>query len=235
MIPLKDSLLVPWSNNFGGLIAVDPSAYGLTAAQVTAFNGVRSDFSGDYNTLMTSRANGTYSQSLTAIKDAAKDALLTLARELYAFVQANTSVSDADKIALGVTPRSNGLTPVPAPTERPGMDLLSVVGRTVSVHIHDAGSSMKRGKPDGAVAAWVYTYAGAEYPSDPTLWQFQGGYNKPLVDINFPNTMASGQQVWVCAAWVNGKNEAGPTSVPISTNVQGGGGASAAAPLKIAA
>jgi hypothetical protein len=41
-------------------------------------------------------------------------------------------------------------------------------------------------------------------------------------DIVFPSTVAGGTQVWVRAAWINGKQEASPTSVPITTNLQGG-------------
>jgi hypothetical protein len=91
-----------------------------------------------------------------------------------------------------------------------------------------SGVPNKRGKPDGAVAAWVYSFVGTNYPADPSQWDFQGATTKSTHEIVFPDTVASGAQVWICAAWINAKQEPGPASVPITTNVQGGGMAQAA-------
>lgn len=124
-------------------------------------------------------------------------------------------------------------TPIPAPTARPGMDLVAVVVRTVTVNIHDSASSTKRRKAAGATAAFVYTYVGESYPTDPTLWQFQGPATKSTYEIVFPDSVASGAQVWICAAWMNRRGETGPVSVPITTNIQGGG--MSASSMKIAA
>ena len=69
----------------------------------------------------------------------------------------------------------------------------------------------------------MYSFVGMDYPSDPTAWNFEGSTTKPKFDIVFPNTVAGGTQVWVCAAWSNAKQQTGPVSVPITTNLQGGG------------
>jgi hypothetical protein len=105
----------------------------------------------------------------------------------------------------------------------PGTDVVSVVARTVTVHVHDTASSSKRGKPAGAVAAWVYTYVGSEYPSDLAAWEFQGATTRATHQITFADTLPAGQQVWIRAAWINAKQQAGPLSQPITTNLQGGG------------
>ncbi len=234
-IPKKDALLVPWANNFATRISASGNPYSISTAQQAEMTARTTAFVDAYNALMDARADGTRAQSQTATKDAKKDSLLELGRELYAFIAANTSISDADKILAGVHVRAASASPIPAPTARPGMDLVSVVARTVTVHIHDSASSTKRGKPAGAISAWVYTFVGAEYPSDPSLWQFHGAFNKPEAKIDFPNTVPSGAQVWICAAWVSRRGEAGPSSVPISTNVQGGGASAQQQELKIAA
>jgi hypothetical protein len=234
-IPTKDAQLVPWANNFSTRIGASGNPYSIPAAQATEMMARTTAFITSYNSLMDARADGTKAESQTADKDAKKSALLELGRELYAFVAANTSISDADKILAGVHVRSDKNSAVPAPTARPGMDLVSVVARTVTVHIHDSASSSKRGKPAGAISAWVYSYVGAEYPSDPSLWQFQGAFNKPEAEIVFPDSVVNGAQVWICAAWVSRRGETGPVSVPITTNVQGGGMSASSANMKIAA
>jgi hypothetical protein len=100
---------------------------------------------------------------------------------------------------------------------------------------HDSANSNKRGKPAGAKAAYVYSFVGAEYPADAAAWTFEGATTRPRFQVGFPSTVAGGTQVWLCAAWVNAKQEAGPTSVPITTNLQGGGGVGGAGLMKIAA
>jgi hypothetical protein len=81
----------------------------------------------------------------------------------------------------------------------------------------------------------VYSFVGENYPSDPTLWNFEGATTKPKFQILFPSTMTGGTQVWVTAAWINAKQQAGPLSVPITTTLQGGGTTSQTANIKIAA
>jgi len=228
MIPVKDSLLVPFSTNFNDRIVASPLVFQLSAPQAAAYTALHAPYVAAYNAMMAARADGTRSQSLTATKDSTKLGLLNYARQLYSFVQSNKSVTDANKILLGIHLRVIPA-PIPRPAVRPGMDIISVSGRTVSVNIPDSASSTKRGKPAGTEAAWVYSFVGAEYPSDPSQWNFEGATTKAKFNITFPNTVAGGTQVWVTAAWINAKQEAGPTSVPITTNLQGGGAASAGA------
>ena len=234
MIPLKDSLLVPFSTNFNDRIVATPSVFQLSAAQATAYTAVHTPYVDAYNAMMASRADGTRSQSLTSTKNSTKKSLLDYGRQLYAFVQSNASVSDANKILLGIALRRIPV-PIPRPGVRPGMDIIGVSGRTVSISVHDSATSNKRGKPAGTSAAWVYSFVGDNYPSDPTEWSFEGSTTKPKFDIVFPSTVAGGTQVWVCAAWINDKQEAGPISIPITTTLQGGGSSSETQQAKPAA
>ena len=217
-IPTKDSLLVPYSTNWDTRINEDATLFGLTPAQGTTYTAVHTPYLAAYNAVMQARADGTWSQSLTATKDAAKADLLAYARQLYAFVQANADVSDANKILLGVDVRSSSRTPIPAPTERPGMDLVSVVGHTVKVRLHGTGPGKRR--PAGCVAAWIYSFIGAAYPSDPSAWTFNGSCSSGDFTVDFPASVADGSQVWICAAYINAKQESGPISVPITATLQ---------------
>ncbi len=235
MIPLKDSLLVPYVENFTTRIQASPATFGLVAGQGAELYSRKQAFVNAYNAMMNARADGTRSEALTVTKNTKKTAVVSYARELYALISANNSVSHTDKTLVGVHVRGAGPTPVPAPTVRPGMIVSSVVGRTVSTTIHESATSANRRKPAGAVQAYVYWFAGEDYPSDPTGWQFAGPANKADFQFTLPNTVANGSQVWICAAWVSRKGDTGPASVPISTNVQGGGAASAQGELKIAA
>lgn len=219
-----DAEIASGSANFSTKISATPTAYGLTAAQATAYAAVNTAYQTAYTTAITP---ATRTKGAVAAKNDAKDALREMASDLAKIIDGTPTVTDQQKIDLGLAIRKTP-SPNPAPTDRPGVDLISVVTRTVTVHIHDSASSSKRGKPDGAVAAWVYSYVGTSYPTDPTEWDFQGATTRSTHEIVFPDSVANGAQVWICAAWINAKQEAGPVSVPITTNVQGGGMAQAA-------
>jgi len=230
-IPTKDALLVPWANNFSARINASGNPYSVSAVRASEMTARTMAFDEAYGVLMTNRADGTKAESQTANKDAKKAALLEMARELYAFIAANTSISEADKILAGVHARSDKNSVISAPTARPTMDVVGVVTRRVRVSIH--GSTTTIAKPAGSIFAFVYTFVGETYPSDPTLWQFKGAATKSAYNIDFHDSVVSGAQIWVCAAWVNRRGETGPVSVPVTTHIQGGGANSAQ--MKIAA
>jgi len=114
------------------------------------------------------------------------------------------------------------------------VQVTSAIERTIGMII-DAANGGRR--PRGARQAFVYTYVGEDYPADPGLWAFQGAATKRKFTVVLPNTVPSGARVWVCAAWVSTRGQAGPPSVPVSTNIPGGGtiAPGAAAGVRIAA
>ena len=223
MIPLQDSLLVPYLENFTTRIQASPVTFGLVAGQAAELYTRKQAFVNSYTAMMNARADGTRSEAQTVTKNTRKAAVLSYARELYALISANKSVSNTDKMLVGVHVRDTKPTRVDPPNVRPGVLVRSVVGRTVYTTIHESASSPKRRKPKGALQAFVYWFAGEDYPSDPTHWQFAGPATKAEFEFTVPSTVAGGTQIWIAAAWVSRRGDTGPVSIPISTNVQGGG------------
>lgn len=221
-VPKKDSLLLSFSRNFNDRIVASRETYFLTEEQVELYTEKHVQFVDAYSTLIEQREAGMRSEAQTALKSASKRELQNYARELYGMVQSNNSVSDADKILLGVHVQGDSHT-TPPPVARPGVSIASVFNRSIVVNIYDADVPTRRGKPASTVAAWVYTFVGTDFPSDPAAWNFAGAATKPRHEITFPSTLPAGARVWVCAAWINRKQEPGPRSLAISTNIQGGG------------
>ena len=234
-IPTKDELLVAYAGNMNSRLTSGYGTYGVTEEQAQQLTALFTPYQAAYTLMMSSREAGTRSKSQTGVTAAAKKALLAHARMIYASVQANTTVADNLKTLLGVEIRKENRRPVPAPTQRPMVEIVSALTRTVTINVYDPASKTKRGKLPTAVSANVYSYAGATYPADPTLWQYCGPATKANFQIAFPDTMPGGQTVWICAAWVTRRGDVGPVSVPISTNVQGGGQNETQAAIKIAA
>jgi hypothetical protein len=213
-----DAEVLAGSAGFSAKITATPTAYGLVAAQATSYAAVDAIYADAYATANdpVSRTKGNI-----AVKNAAKASLIGMASDLAKIINGTATVTDGQKLDLGLNVRAQPV-PNPPPVFRPTVDLVSVVGRLVKVHIHDSESPSKRGKPALVLGAYVYSYVGATYPTDPSQWQFEGSSTKNTFDVLFPDSVAVGAQVWICATWINRKTETGPLSMPITTNVQGG-------------
>ena len=154
-------------------------------------------------------------------RDDARDALLGAARHIYASVAADSNVSDADKIALGVRVRDPRPAPVPTSDVRLTMTVLHVVGRSVTLGVGD-GSPRRCRRPAGAIGAFVYSHVGPTYPTDPAAWRFRGQHASSRVTVAFDDDVPVGAQVWVCCAYVTRRGELGPVSLPVTTHVSHG-------------
>jgi hypothetical protein len=222
-IPTNDVAFVDWSTNANTRLTASPTTYGTTAAVATQYDTVHDAFVAAYNNLVAARAAGTRSESLTALKDSAKLALLNFARPLYKQIQANTAVTDAAKIELGVVVPDALPTPIPPPAFAPGLTVVSVDGRLVSIRLFDPANPTRKRMPDGVSGATVMSYTGATAPSDPSLYRYEGGTSKTTAEILFPETVAPGTQVWLTAFFFNERKQNGPACAAVGTLINYGG------------
>lgn len=167
--PRTDEGLLAWSVNFSTKITATPTAFGLTAAQATAYAAVHTA----YSTALAACDPSLRNKTATAAKNTAKAALKLAARQMGSIVEGTPTVTDAQKISLGLNVRRTPV-PIPAPSSSPGLDIVAVAGWTVNIHLHDTASSAKRGKPPGVIGAAVFSYVGALPPADIGAWQFEG-------------------------------------------------------------
>ena len=217
-VPTKDSLLAVYAPNFSGIITASPTTYNVTTAQATALATASDNFVDAYNA---ARAEGTRSKSLTATKTSMKIALLSLLRPMYGAIQASATVTNTQKVNLGITIRRTP-TPVPAPSTEPVVTVVSVTGRTVKLRLRDAANPHRVGRPVGVASATILSYVGATPPAGIGAWRFEGNVSKTLIDVVFPDTVAPGALVWFTVFWSNRKDEAGPACDPVSTYLQYG-------------
>ena len=217
-VPTKDSLLAVYAPNFSGIITASPTTYNVTTAQAAALATATDNFVEAYNA---ARAEGTRSKSLTATKTSMKIALLSLLRPMYGAIQASATVTNTQKVNLGITIRRTP-TPVPAPSTEPVVTVVSVTGRTVKLRLRDAANPHRVGRPVGVASATILSYVGATPPAGIGAWRFEGNVSKTLIDVVFPDTVAPGALVWFTVFWSNRKDEAGPACDPVSTYLQYG-------------
>ncbi len=218
-LPSREADLAAWSTNFNAKIVASPETYGLNALLAAGYTPLHTAYLAAYQA---AQDNDTRTPSLIVTKRDAKAALTAKARELAMIVQAYPGTTDTMRSDLGLTVPDVEPTPVPPPSVAPGMDIVSVAGRTVRIRLHDPGSQSSRSKPAGVKGASIYTYVGASAPSDIESWKYEGSTTKLVIDVEFPPTIEPGATVWFTAYWTNGKFESGPPCQPLSTNVPGG-------------
>ncbi|HZZ44171.1 MAG TPA: hypothetical protein VFE58_14635 [Tepidisphaeraceae bacterium] len=216
-LPNTDSGLLAWSANFSSLINAAAASYGLTTALATAYGTLHST----YATCLAAADPAVRTRSTVASKNTARTALKNNARLLARLVEGTGSVTNAQKLALGLNVRAMP-SPIPAPGAAPGLDVVSVSAWTVRIKLHDLSSSAKRGKPPGVSGASIFSFVGASAPADIGSWQFEGNTGLTSIDVVFANTLAPGAKVWITAFWFNPRKQSGPMSTPVNTNLQGG-------------
>lgn len=214
--PKTDTGLLAWANNLSVYITGSPAEYGLTLPQADTFNGLVTT----YTTALAACEGGQRSTSAVSTKNDARAALKSNARLLANIIESVPTVTDAQKLDLGLTVRS-APKPQPAPTTAPGLDVVSVAAWTVKIRVH-SGATSRRGKPPGVIGASVFSYIGATPSTDIGQWKFEGMVGKSMIDVNFANTSPGGTVVWLTAFWFNNRKETGPASTPVSTTLQGG-------------
>src|SRR4051794_31947888 len=144
-IPAREAALVTWSGTFATLISATPTAFGLTAAQATAFAAVNTARVAAYNT---AKASLTRSPANIMGKNAAKRTLIANIRMLAAVVQKYPAITNTQRSQLGLTVPTTP-SPIPAPSTAPALEIMSVSGWTVKTKLRDSTSGSKRGKPAG--------------------------------------------------------------------------------------
>ena len=222
-IPTKDSALVDWSTNANTRLTAAPATYGTTAAVATQYDTLHDAFVAAYNNLVAARAAGTRSESLTALKDGAKFALLNFARPLYKQIQSNTSVTAAAKIELGVVVPDVEPTPSPVPGFAPGLSVVSVNGRLVRIRLFDPANPTRRRIPGGVNGAIVMSHIGPTAPTDPGAYKMEGPTARTTIDVLFPESAVPGTLVWLTAVWFNERKQMGPACAAVGTNINYGG------------
>lgn len=209
--------LATGSTHAVSIITPEPADYGLTSAIVASYTVLAASFN-DLLTIAT--APETRSPVNIAKKNDAKRLLKAASVNLSRTIAATATVSNAQLLGLNMNLRVSP-TPRTVPATPPTITVLSVVGRVVTLRVTDA-TSKGRGMPFGAQSANIFSYVGPDAPTDPAAYQFLGATTRAKARLLFPNSAPSGATVWLSAAWVSRRGEAGVAGAPKNFTLQGG-------------
>ncbi len=221
-LPSRDADLLTFAVSASSFITATPTAYGLTAGIATALAAATAGYSAALEAVQP----GVRSRMAVMTKDSVKLALQNNIRAWAKIVEGTATVTNAQRAQLGLNIRAIP-SPIPAPATAPALDVVAVLGRTVKVRIHEAGST-RRGKPARVSGAAILSYTGLTPPANLGDWKLEGLASKTSFDVNFPAGLAPGATVWLSSYWFNERKQPGPASAPLSIMFGAAGGAMAA-------
>jgi hypothetical protein len=216
-IPTKDADLLTWAQAYSDHITATPIPFGLTAAIATVLAG----YVTGYQTALAAATNGSTRGKATVLaKDNAKRTLVLYIRQTAKQIQGTMTVTDEQRQDLGL-PIPKQRAPIPAPGMSPDIDILSTFGNTVRLKVHNSTSG-RRGKPPGVASITLFSFVGAVPPTEAMGWHMEGSTTKNIMDVVFPGSVEPGAKVWFTAFYANAKEQSGPASAPVGTNLPGG-------------
>jgi len=211
-LPVKNAALVAWLANFSGLITASPATYGLTAGDATAIAAQNTALAAAY-ALITSPSTKT--AATVSAFNTEKIIATALARPYAQTISLNPGVTSANKIAVGVNPRTSVPTPITTPTTNPVLTVQSASTAGIILRYRDSVASPSvKSKPFGVISVQVYAKASATAITDPTLLPFIVAATKSPLTLSLPAT--AGMTAYIVARYITRKGLVGPWSPIIS-------------------
>lgn len=211
-IPTTDAGVRDWLNNFSTLITATPTAFGLTSSDALAIATVASNYNAAY---LAAVNPSTRTRATVAAKDAQKAAALFVCRPYAMRINANNTVTNSQREALGITVRDTTPTRLPAPTTHPLLECVSSSPNEQLVRFSDELTPASRSKPFPATALLLFRSIGTAPGSDPNAAAYVGSFTKNplLVPTNNDDV---GKIATYFGRWVNRKGQVGPFSAAAS-------------------
>jgi hypothetical protein len=235
-LPNADSALLHWCRNFAERIAIDPERLGISPALSADFAAKTEAYATAYQA---AAEPGTRSRSLVMTKNDCRAALRAAARHLAQLVKGQADVSDAERVTLGLAPRTTGhAAPIARPAAAPSLSIVAVTGHRVRVQLFDPGSP-RRGRPAGILGAVLFSHAtppslsAGTPPADVRDWRLEGHTTRTTVTLSFPSDLPPGTEIQLTARWLNPRLQPGPAARAVTTHL--GGGCSLDTSLRVAA
>jgi hypothetical protein len=213
-IPPKDAAFQNWFANFKTLINASPGTYGLMAGDATTINTSYTTWNAAY-VLVTSPTTKT--ASTVSAKNTAKVNALAVIRPYAQQIANNAGVTSANKIALGLNPKTSTPSPITPPASTPQITLLSMVPGAVNLRFRDSAASPSvKAKPYGVKSLQLYGTHSATPITDPTLLPQIGTYTKSPLQWIPPGGYTPGQTWYFAAKWQTQKGLQSPYSTILS-------------------
>ena len=217
-IPAKNAGFVSWLANFSTLITASPATYGLTSGDATSIAAQNTIIAAAYG-LITSPSTKT--AATVGAYNADKINALALIRPYAQLISNNAGVSSANKIALGLNPKTSVPIPITAPNTSPALTAQSTSTTGTILRYRDSTASPSvKAKPYGVVQIQIFATTSTTPITDPSLLPLVATLTKSPATIALGSANA-GKTAYFAARWITRKGLVGPWSSIISYVIAG--------------
>lgn len=214
-IPAPDAEFNSWQANFVDYANANLAALGLDAADMAPIDAAQGDWDVDFPAHVTAVAAA---ESARAEKDASRAAYVTLVRALVRRLQASSTITDAQRAALGITVPGSSPTPAGPPETRPLVSIDCSQRLRHLVGFVDETTPTRRAKPVGVLGAEVWVKVGDVAPTDPSELRFLGLSTRAPFTADYGGD-DGGKIAYYWVRWVNNRGEKGPWSETASATI----------------
>lgn len=216
-IPQADGDLDVWAQNFKKYISDHPGEFGLAASDVTPVVGAVTTWSAAFTTH--TAAQGAASSARLA-KDAAREALVNIIRELVRGIQAKSSVTDAARAAIGITIKDGTPTLAAVPTTAPVAKVNTSKRLEHTIEFMDSATPTSKAKPAGVRGCQIWVKVGGPPPASASELHYLATDTRSPYVSQYDGTDA-GKQAHYWLRWENTHQETGPWSACVSATIAG--------------
>jgi hypothetical protein len=217
-IPASDSGFNDWLLNFSTKLTAAPATYGLTAPDATIVSDQAALWTAAYGPTL---IPATRTSPAIATKDAVKAATLATVRPFSVNISLNASVTDGAKAAIRVTVRKVTPTPVPPPTTKPVIGILTNVAGVVQFQVRDATTPTTKAKPAGCIGVELWAAVGVAAAIDPSQARYVGTQTKTpnswTAEPTDRTKIVTFFTRWTTRSGAGGRAYTGPWSDPVNT------------------
>ena len=214
-LPSTDLEYAEWLANFVTYTTTNRDDLRLTAEDLDRLQASYTDWQTATDTYRSAQATA---EIALQTRNETRDTSQSIVRELVQLLQANPDLTDTQRVALGITVRSNNRSLTPAPTTKP-LPRLEQSGRLRhTIHFVDETTPNRRAKPQGIRGCQIWVFVGETPPARPEDFRYLGTDTRtPYLSEFDPED--GGELAHYYLRWVNTRDEPGPWSDPISGSI----------------
>ena len=160
-IPQKDGNFDTWFQQFSVYLSANYAALGV---DLPTANNIAANYATWTAAYSASIGGSTRGPATVSAKNAARAAATVNIRIVAQLVNNNPTVTDDQRVALGITVRKTTKTPVPAPTTSPLLTFIAATPLSHTLRFADQSTPASRALPFGAIALELHVYISATPP-----------------------------------------------------------------------
>jgi hypothetical protein len=210
-MPRADTAAMQWMLTFSRGLVDQPGVYHTAPQEAAAVQDAVDAF---VDAMVTATEPATRTRGAVAAKDNARALAERTCRPVYARIKSDPTISDQDKINIGVRRINPHRTRINAPLTAPVLNLVEI---TTSGHVIGFADtdSVRRGKPFGATQLQLFRRF-EQRPAEPV--QLVGCFTRSPMRVDCDRA-DNGLTAIYEARWMTRRAEAGPLSRPLTAPV----------------